>query len=84
MRNGRITKLAKLVHFLNNMPLKQPMFQNALVREMSQLQRRTYRNYLGLLKREGFIRKEGRGRAAVVSRHKRIPAVKLYTTITER
>lgn len=80
----RTTKIKKLVQWLNAMPIHQPMFQSALLHNMGRVTGKTYRNYLGLLKREGFLHKEGRGRTAVVTRHKRLPEVKLRVTLVER
>jgi hypothetical protein len=78
------TKFQRLVHFLNAMPLNKQMYQSALVREMPGSVKKTYKSYLGLLKKRRYIVKDGRGKEAIVARAKRIPKVKLQTSVVKR
>lgn len=80
----QVTKFQNLVGFLNAMPLNRRMYQHLLVREMPGTVKRTYKQYLGLLRKGKYIEKDGWGKESVIKRAKRIPNVKLETRVSKR
>lgn len=74
---NQTSKFNNLITVLNQIPKYKYLTQGQVTKSMTAVTKRTYKQYLALLRKAGYITKDGRGSTAMIIREKRIPKVKL-------